>query len=653
MRENVFADVGRLRQGHALYRLSKDAKSYELVPLKSIQVKFVPATHMHGVHLREGDRSYHANGYQVAINYPEITIKSVARALSQIPKSQAVHILRQIDELAPVFHKIGVPGVATLLRQELKDARRSKPIPPLGAIPKTHTRRYQGINFKDLKRTFVLKATDSPLTDKHGPPGYRLPKLNICEGVLHLDNDIVPRVAFDTKRPSLRWSRKLGGSQGYEHGLLNFTTHGLQGHGAVYISEDENPSKLPRTHETTIPFLAEKATPQNTAYVATVLSTATPADTGTGTGTGTGDTSSPVDTGTISNEDTWDVIVDVASWPDETVKTAAETPISMGQIAMATYHSDGTTGGLAVPVIVMPALDTLLSDINKTRSAENQLGPLYQSNVLVNKTGTLTGNVTFKSATDIALLSDQAPKTEDDPFPSRDLTFSKLNSMVKVPILYQSAEFAFSWDYNDISGALYEFDSSMVGNKGQRHWFGTGSAPPLALVQPMLATRRATLAASSAKALTAAHTMATRSAVPAGTLVGPTVAAVTTKPAPVTLALTDAQPLTLQGISSIPGYSEEQVHKQSQTVLQNIMYYHMNESDRTTFLSYPKPTNMPTELAEGLAVELKNWIHDTYAPAYISFMLSQVSPGSSQGWRVQLSDAEKDKIWYWFSGSVR
>lgn len=180
----------------------------------------------------------------------------------------------------------------------------------------------------------------------------------------------------------------------------------------------------------------------------------------------------------------------------------------------------------------------------------------------------------------------------------------------------------------------------------QRHWFGTTPST----VQST--TKRAVLAVTSADARTAAHNRATLASVPADSHVGPTVAAVTTKPASVTLALAAAQPLTIQGISSIPGYSEEAVHKQSQTLLQNMMYYHMSESDRTTFLQYPKPANLPIELAENLPADLKTWIHDTYATAYVSFMLSQVTQGDSKDWRVNFDDAEKDKIWYWWSGAV-
>jgi hypothetical protein len=351
------------------------------------------------------------------------------------------------------------------------------------------------------------------------------------------------------------------------------------------------------------------------------------------------------DPGTIDHEDFYDVVVDTATWPANTTKTAPTTPVSMGQVAMATYHSDGK-GGLSVPVIVVPTLDTLLADINKAQPAGAQLAALYRSTVLVNKTGTLTGTVTFASAATVALLSDQAPKDENAALPTKNLTFAGIKSAVKIPVLYQSAAFSFSWDFNDISGAVYEFDPSTVGNTGMRHWFGTSTAPaPVSLV-------RAAVSVNAAAAKTTAHTVATGASVPAGTHVGPTVAAVTAKPAAVTRQLAAAQPLTIQGIASIPGYSEDSVHKQSQTLLQNMMYYHMNESDRTTFLNYPKPTNLPDSLGVNLDSTLKTWIHDTYAPAYISFMLSQVAPGSSKSWRVNFDQTENNKIWYWWSGSV-
>jgi len=97
-------------------------------------------------------------------------------------------------------------------------------------------------------------------------------------------------------------------------------------------------------------------------------------------------------------------------------------------------------------------------------------------------------------------------------------------------------------------------------------------------------------------------------------------------------------------------FCNEQVHSNSQTLLRNIMFYHMTESDRITFLNYPKPSDLPVELGANLPQELKAWIHNTYAPAYISFMLSQIKREDSKSWRVNFDDNEQDKIWYWWTG---
>jgi hypothetical protein len=93
-----------------------------------------------------------------------------------------------------------------------------------------------------------------------------------------------------------------------------------------------------------------------------------------------------------------------------------------------------------------------------------------------------------------------------------------------------------------------------------------------------------------------------------------------------------------------------QVHNNSQTLLRNIMFYHMDESRRVTFLNYPKPNDLPLELGANLPQDLKTWIKDTYAPAYLSFMLSQVKKEDSKSWRVNFDETEQDKIWYWWTG---
>lgn len=66
---------GKLNIGHNLMRWNAESKQYDLVPIQSLHCEQRPSvTEVYGVHLREGLRSYHANGYLVALNYPEVSL---------------------------------------------------------------------------------------------------------------------------------------------------------------------------------------------------------------------------------------------------------------------------------------------------------------------------------------------------------------------------------------------------------------------------------------------------------------------------------------------------------------------------------------------------------------------------------------------------
>ncbi len=79
----------------------------------------------------------------------------------------------------------------------------------------------------------------------------------------------------------------------------------------------------------------------------------------------------------------------------------------------------------------------------------------------------------------------------------------------------------------------------------------------------------------------------------------------------------------------------------------------MNSNDRTNFLQLSPPTDLDSSLGVNLATDLHNWIQNTYAVAFVSYMISQTSDKDQQTWRQHFSDDEKGKIWYWFSGQVK
>lgn len=81
--ENAWLQVGKLAVGDIIYRRKPNRKGYDLVPIDSIRVVQNAEDQMvYGIHIRDGHRRYHANGYLVAVNYPEVGI-----ACSQIPLS--------------------------------------------------------------------------------------------------------------------------------------------------------------------------------------------------------------------------------------------------------------------------------------------------------------------------------------------------------------------------------------------------------------------------------------------------------------------------------------------------------------------------------------------------------------------------------------
>lgn len=119
--ENPWLDVDQLKPGHVLLRLNAE-KQYEPEVINSINVSRSDVTSVYGVHLREGLRSYHANGYLVAINYPEITAVSITRQLQTFPPAERAAMLQSLGVLKPLFERFGAGTVMDKLIKEAGSA---------------------------------------------------------------------------------------------------------------------------------------------------------------------------------------------------------------------------------------------------------------------------------------------------------------------------------------------------------------------------------------------------------------------------------------------------------------------------------------------------------------------------------------------------
>ncbi|KAF4440843.1 hypothetical protein FACUT_3161 [Fusarium acutatum] len=124
MKENPWAEVGRLSVGHIRYRLGKDGRTYDQVPILDINWRQLPeVTEVYGVHLREGRRSYHANDYLVMVNYPAITLKRICSTLATFSQEDQVRLLRSLKELNPLFERFGIATVSEMVQREVDAAK--------------------------------------------------------------------------------------------------------------------------------------------------------------------------------------------------------------------------------------------------------------------------------------------------------------------------------------------------------------------------------------------------------------------------------------------------------------------------------------------------------------------------------------------------
>ncbi|MCJ1474739.1 hypothetical protein MMC13_003399 [Lambiella insularis] len=118
MRANRWLRVLKLEAGRSVYFFNN--QSYREVRIERVTNARANCQTLHGVHLREGLRSYHANGYLIQDNYPEITAHSIEHALQMLPRQEQRNLLDHIDAMIPLLAMVGADTrriVSTLEQQ--------------------------------------------------------------------------------------------------------------------------------------------------------------------------------------------------------------------------------------------------------------------------------------------------------------------------------------------------------------------------------------------------------------------------------------------------------------------------------------------------------------------------------------------------------
>ena len=97
-------------------------------------------------------------------------------------------------------------------------------------------------------------------------------------------------------------------------------------------------------------------------------------------------------------------------------------------------------------------------------------------------------------------------------------------------------------------------------------------------------------------------------------------------------------------------------------MFQKLMLYYMDPEDREKFTSDAKPD--PLDITPNLEASLNSdqieWIRAVYGKAYVTYSFSRLSKAiengdgtpEGHGLRHKLTEAEKKKIWYFWTGSV-
>jgi hypothetical protein len=116
--QNPWLNVGTLKPGHMLLRLNPTKTSYELEEIKSITGSQSQGGNVYGLHLREGLRSYHANGYLVSLNYPEITGASISHQLQTMSDQDRAKAVQSLQDLKLLFDRLGAGSIIDRLVTE-------------------------------------------------------------------------------------------------------------------------------------------------------------------------------------------------------------------------------------------------------------------------------------------------------------------------------------------------------------------------------------------------------------------------------------------------------------------------------------------------------------------------------------------------------
>ncbi|RKL20259.1 hypothetical protein BFJ68_g2968 [Fusarium oxysporum] len=527
MKENPWAEVGRLSAGHILYRLGKDGRTYDQVPILDINWRQMPeVTEVYGVHLREGRRSYHANDYLVMVNYPEITLKRICSTLATFSQEDQVRLLQSLKELNPLFERFGIATVSEMAQREVDAAKNNL------------TARMYNVTENKLAglahASVCFNPEEIPTVDYSQLP-YALPVVTLFGGVILVNGVVCEYGRVDNANSEVRWSRFVSQNM-VEHGVLSIQDPRYHsGIGQICYSTDydgddllelpvfqymtygsecelemdalsagvtkqelifkaasfepledniDGPIEVPDGEMMFKSFDMEE---EKIATVDEIRASEVRAETVTRTSAPAADIRFEV------KPRKYDVVYDEAPLQKDQVQIQRQLDFGPIQLTTQRVISDGNPGILFTDIAI-PSLDTILDLWNRKQSDETlKISRLYETATVMHN-GRLKATVTIPPTTLENLKSLEDTKDAEDP--SKTLTFKEeLGEEAKLPLLFARLELNFSDDKSEIdTGILWEYNQDPLreGAEGVRHLImsrpGSASQRVPIRIEPCLTT---------------------------------------------------------------------------------------------------------------------------------------------------------------------
>ncbi|KAF4177844.1 hypothetical protein CNMCM7927_002823 [Aspergillus lentulus] len=602
-----FAKIEPLKVGHVLYR--KKGSSDETVEIKSMQVEPLSEGKLYGVSLPGTPESFYANGYLMAVNNPVQSIRSTTEALRSLSAEQRLACLASLKELNPMFGKHELQAIHSRLTLELfgdHQVGKQRPISSSAVLPKisspshliqimrdTPRARSNGAPLDRLERTFTL----TPAGGEEIQSGYQLPELSVVDGYVLADGEPQLKCTINSGRRTFQWTRQLH-SNSFEHGVLEVHPHGLSGRGVILLSSSSEPTEV--SGQQIYHFQAMK---KNAEVEIDDESHPTARSAGSG---------QFVVTHHVN------MTYDKSVWPADKESNQPDSPIPGMEVRTGIYKSPS---GAQMPFSKIRALDDLRTAIKDKFNRD--LGQLYDCYHTILESGQMRVKFQFKLASLIPFISDVG----EDITTVFNVGFqSTLGTDLTLPILCQSFYIDFDVEEKTVTGALYEYNPLVRDLKGDRHYISG-----VVRVDESFDLLRSKVSRACAEISDPAMPVARSNKFQA---------------AKITETLHLEQRTDINTLLEPTGYDEVVVHNISQALITSAMYYHMDDKQREDLTDQAKPTDLPSSLAGDLPADVKQFLREKYAPAFLCQMIKR-----DKKYGTYFSDKQKARLWYWWNGN--